>query len=59
MNAAVETHLERQAEFDEDTSIFYNPKWQQWWSSTVEEELKQTHQERRDHKENQEGLPQA
>ena len=50
INAAMEANLKRQAEFDEDTSLFFNPKWQQWWSRTVEEELKQTHRERRDHK---------
>jgi hypothetical protein len=43
INAAMEANLKRQAEFDEDTSLFYNPRWQQWWSRTVEEELKQTH----------------
>jgi hypothetical protein len=46
VNAAMEANLKRQAEFDEDTSLFYNPKWQQWWSWTVEDELKQTHRER-------------
>jgi len=50
IDAAMEVNLKRQAEFDEDTSLFFNPKWQQWWSRTVEEELKQTHRERRDHK---------
>ena len=50
IDAAMEANLKRQAEFDEDTSLFFNPKWQQWWSRTVEEELKQTHRERRDHK---------
>lgn len=43
INAAMEVNVKRQAEFDEDTSLFYNPKWQQWWFRTVEEELKQTH----------------
>jgi hypothetical protein len=50
INAAMESNLKRQAEFDEDTSLFYSPKWQQWWFRTVEDELKQTHRERRDHK---------
>jgi hypothetical protein len=50
INAAMEANLKRQAEFDEDTSLFYYPKWQQWWASTVEEELKQTDRERMDHK---------
>lgn len=41
INAAMETSLKRQAEFDEDTSLFVNPRRQQWWSWTVEDELKQ------------------
>jgi hypothetical protein len=45
ISAAMEANLKRQAEFDEDTSLFFNPKWQQWWSRKVEEELKQTHRE--------------
>jgi hypothetical protein len=50
INGAMEANVKRQAEFDEDTSMFFNPKWQQWWFRTVEKELKQTHRERRDHK---------
>jgi hypothetical protein len=42
INAAMEVNLKRQAEFDEDTSLFFNPRRQQWWSLLVEEELKQT-----------------
>jgi len=42
INAAMEVNLKRQAEFDEDTSLFFNPRRQQWWSWTVEDELKQT-----------------
>jgi hypothetical protein len=42
INAAMKVSLKRQAQFDEDTSMFYNPKWQQWWSSSVEDELKKT-----------------
>jgi hypothetical protein len=49
INAAMAANLKRQAEFDEDTSLFFNPKWQQWWSRTVEEELRRTDPERRDH----------
>lgn len=45
INAAMEASLKRQAAFDEDTSLFYSPKWQQWWSWKVEEELKQTPRE--------------
>jgi hypothetical protein len=42
VNAAMEASLKRQAEFDKDTSLFFNPRWQQWWLQTVEDELKQT-----------------
>jgi hypothetical protein len=42
INAAMEANLKRQAEFDEDTSLFHNPRRQRWWSWTVEDELKQT-----------------
>jgi hypothetical protein len=42
INAAMEANLKRQAEFDEDTSLFFNPRRQQWWSWTVVDELKQT-----------------
>jgi hypothetical protein len=42
IDAAMEANLKRQAEFDEDTSLFFNPRWQQWWLQTVEDELKQT-----------------
>ncbi len=50
INAAMEANLKRQAEFDRDTSLFYSPKWQQWWSERVDEELKQTYREPRDPK---------
>jgi hypothetical protein len=49
INAAMEVNLKRQAEFDEDTSLFFSPKRQQWWSLMVEEELKQTNPERKVH----------
>ena len=42
INAAMEANLKRQAEFDNDTSLFFNPRRQQWWSWTLEDELKQT-----------------
>ena len=42
INAAMKASLKRQAKFDEDTSLFYNPKWQQWWYSSVEDELKKS-----------------
>jgi hypothetical protein len=41
INAAMEANLKRQAEFDNDTSLFFNPRRQQWWSWTVADELKQ------------------
>jgi len=41
INAAMEANLKRQAEFDNETSLFFNPRRQQWWSWTVEDELKQ------------------
>ena len=40
ISTAMEANLKRQAEFDEDTSLFHSPKRQQWWSWTVEDELK-------------------
>jgi len=52
ISAAMEVNLKRQAEFDEDTSLFFSPKWQHWWSLTVEEELKQTNPERKVHGKN-------
>jgi hypothetical protein len=42
INAAMETDLKRHTEFDEGTSLFYNPRRQQWWARTVEEELQAT-----------------
>lgn len=42
VNAAMEAGLQRHAEFDEDTSLFYNPRRQRWWAWTVEDELKAT-----------------
>ena len=42
INAAMEANLKQQAEFDEDTSMFHNPRRQQWWSWTVEDELKRS-----------------
>jgi hypothetical protein len=41
IGAAMEANLKRHAEFDEDTSLFFNPRRQQWWSRVVEEELQQ------------------
>lgn len=49
IKAAMEANLKQQAEFDNDTSLFYSPEWQQWWYRKVEKELKQTHRGRKDH----------
>jgi hypothetical protein len=49
IKAAMEDNLKRQADFDEDTSLFFSPKWQNWWLKNVEEELKQTHRARSDY----------
>ena len=46
INAAMKASLKRQAQFDEDTSLFYSPKWQQWWASSVEDELKKSDRKR-------------
>jgi hypothetical protein len=48
INAAMEANLKRQGKFDEDTSLSFNPRWQQWWFDTVEKELEQTHRGRSD-----------
>jgi hypothetical protein len=40
INAAREESLKRQPVFDEDTSLFYNPRRQQRWYWTIEDELK-------------------
>lgn len=42
INAAMEESLKRQSEFDEDTSLIYNPRRQHWWYWTVEDELKRS-----------------
>jgi hypothetical protein len=55
VNAAMEADLKRQTEFDEDTSLFFSPKRQQWWFRTVEQDLKQTHREPKDAGERVEG----
>jgi hypothetical protein len=48
INAAMEANLKRHGKFDEDTSMSFNPRWQQWWFDTVEKELEQTHRGRSD-----------
>ena len=42
VNTAMEEGLKRHAEFDEDASLFYNPRRQRWWAWTVEDELQAT-----------------
>lgn len=42
IKAALEASKKRHLAFDNDASLYYNPKWQDWWYETVEEELKQT-----------------
>jgi len=39
INAAMEESLKRQSKFDEDASLFYNPRRQQWWYWAIEDEL--------------------
>jgi hypothetical protein len=40
IKAALEANKKRHLEFDNDTSLYYNPKWQAWWFEEVEEELR-------------------
>jgi len=42
ITAAMTANLKRHAEFDEHTSLFYNPRRQQWWAREVEGELHRT-----------------
>lgn len=42
IDAAMEVNLKRQAKFDADTSLSFEPRWQQWWFEMVEKELDQT-----------------
>jgi hypothetical protein len=42
IRAALEANQKRHLEFDNDTSLSYNPKWQAWWFEKVEKELKET-----------------
>ncbi|MFO7707183.1 MAG: hypothetical protein R6V84_03345 [Desulfobacterales bacterium] len=41
IDAALETSLKRQLQFDEETSLFHNPRRQEWWLRMVTEELKE------------------
>jgi hypothetical protein len=40
MAAAMEQSLKEQEQFDQDTSLFHNPRRQQWWFWKVTDELK-------------------
>lgn len=40
INAAKKQSLQRNEQFDEDTSMIFNPRRQKWWLATVEGELR-------------------
>jgi hypothetical protein len=40
VNAAKKQSLQRHEQFDEDTSMIFNPRRQKWWLATVEGELR-------------------
>ncbi|WP_319521297.1 hypothetical protein [uncultured Desulfosarcina sp.] len=39
IRSAMEASLETHTAFDNDTSLFYSPGWQQWWQDKVEKQL--------------------
>ncbi len=39
IRSATQDSLGRHTAFDEDTSLFHSPRWQQWWQDTVDGEL--------------------
>jgi len=39
IRSAMEKSLADHTAFDEDTSLFYSPRWQQWWLEKVESQL--------------------
>ena len=39
VRSAMEQSLDHHTACDEDTSLFYSPRWQQWWFEKVEREL--------------------
>jgi hypothetical protein len=42
IKTALEANQKRHLEFDNDTSLHYNPSWQAWWFEKVEKELRET-----------------
>lgn len=40
IRSALEANRKRHEDFDQDTSLFHSPSWQQWWLETVEKELR-------------------
>ena len=42
VRTAMEKSLEEHTAFDEDTSLFFDPKKQRWWLKRVEEQLRKT-----------------
>ncbi len=43
IKSAIEESLAMHTSFDEDTSLFYSPKWQKWWLEKVESQLAEMH----------------
>ena len=39
VRSAMDRSLEEHTAFDEDTSLFYSPRWQRWWLEKVEKQL--------------------
>ena len=39
VRSAMEQSLDDHTAFDEDTSLFYSPRWQRWWLDKVKREL--------------------
>jgi hypothetical protein len=39
IQSAMTDSLARQTEFDEDTSMYPSPRWQQWWQEKIEKQL--------------------
>jgi hypothetical protein len=39
MQSAMTDSLAQQTEFDEDTSMYPSPRWQQWWQEKIEKQL--------------------
>ncbi|WP_155307346.1 hypothetical protein [Desulfosarcina widdelii] len=39
IRSAMEASLEMHTAFDNDTSLFHSPRWQQWWQDKIEKQL--------------------